>query len=128
MSGRARGHGGRRLASAAILLAVFVGGCNLLPFGQSEAGYKAVAFQNQTTETVDVVYLPPTGVEAVIVHAIGPGQVGSDDAVAGGKCTIGVLIARNETGQEVARRTEPLCLGETWLIVADGGGSPAVSP
>lgn len=113
---------------AAVLLAILAGGCNVLPFGQSDAGYKAVGFKNETAETVDVVYQSPAGVEAVIVHAIGPGHVGSDDAVAGGKCTIGVLIARNETGKEVARRSEPLCLGETWLIVADGGASPATSP
>jgi hypothetical protein len=53
-----------------------------------------------------------------MAHSIGPGQSGSDDAVAGGGCTIGVLIARNGTGVEIARRSEPLCLGETWSIVA----------
>jgi hypothetical protein len=92
------------------VLAILVAGC-------TEAGYDAVQFRNDTTQTISVVHEAPTGQEAIIVHAIRPGQVGSDDAVAGGHCTIGVLIARDESGNEVARRTEPLCLGDTWSIV-----------
>jgi hypothetical protein len=92
-------------------LAILVAGC-------TEAGYDAVQFRNDTAQTVSVVYEAPTGQEAIIVHGIRAGQVGSDDAVAGGHCTIGVLIARDESGREIARRTEPLCLGDTWSIVA----------
>jgi hypothetical protein len=77
-----------------------------------------VSFRNDTSETVSVVSRSPTGTEGTITRSIGPGQSSSDDAVAGGGCTIGVLIARNETGVEIARRSEPLCLGETWSIVA----------
>jgi hypothetical protein len=101
----------------AVFLMLITAGCSWLPLGQSEAGFATVGFRNETAETVSVVYRSPAGKEAVIVHAIGPGQVGSDDAVAGGDCTIGVLIARNAAGAEVARRSEPLCLGDTWAIV-----------
>lgn len=112
----------------AFLLAAVVTGCDLLPFGQSEAGFETVRFQNNTTQTVSVAYRSPAGVESVVVSAIGPGQVGSNDGVAGGGCTTGVLIARSEAGKEVARRSEPLCLGDTWSIEGDGTASPSTAP
>jgi hypothetical protein len=96
-----------------VLAVLLMAGCS--PW--SEAGFETVSFRNDTAETVSVVFRSPAGQEATIVHEIGPGQVGADDAVAGGRCTIGVLIARNDAGVEVARRTEPLCLGDTWSIV-----------
>ena len=35
-----------------------------------------------------------------------------------GSCTQGTLIARSNSGQEVARRTEPLCADESWNVGA----------
>ena len=36
------------------------------------------------------------------------------------ECTEGDLVARTLEGEEVARLTESLCIGETWLINNDG--------
>jgi len=35
-------------------------------------------------------------------------------------CTVGELVARNAEGEEVARLTEPLCIGQSWWIYPDG--------
>jgi hypothetical protein len=32
------------------------------------------------------------------------------------QCSSGILIARTSSGREVARRTEPLCMDNTWII------------
>ncbi len=104
----------RTRVAAAVLVTLCVAAC--APW--SDAEYETVTFRNDTLETVSVVYRSPAGAEGTIAHSIGPGQIASDDAVAGGGCTIGQLIARTETGVEIARRSEPLCLGQTWSIVA----------
>lgn len=33
-------------------------------------------------------------------------------------CSTGLLIARTTSGREVARRTEPLCMDDIWVITA----------
>ena len=35
-------------------------------------------------------------------------------------CSTGLLVARTASGREVARRTEPLCMDDTWIIVDSG--------
>ena len=35
-------------------------------------------------------------------------------------CAPGTLIARTPSGDEVARREQPFCIGETWVIQVDG--------
>jgi hypothetical protein len=38
-------------------------------------------------------------------------------------CTSGDLVARTREGEELARLTEELCLGQTWRIESDGTSS-----
>lgn len=107
---------GRAATLAGIVsLAAISAGCGFWPF-DTDPGYQAVTFDNQTTETVAIVYSPPNGPEFVLIHSIEPGRSVTNDAVAGGGCSTGVLIARAADGDEVDRREEPLCLGETWHI------------
>lgn len=120
-----RGPAGGRVATlpGIVALAAILTGCGLWPF-DADPGYQAVTFENETTETVAIIYTPPNGPEFVLIHSIEPGRSVTNDAVAGGGCSAGVLIARAVDGDELDRRDQPLCLGETWHI---GDPDPAAS-
>jgi hypothetical protein len=101
--------------------ALVVSGCGLWPFGSDREGQ--ITFANETNVTVVVVYLPASGDEVVLRHAIGPGQAAPSIDV--GPCTGPILVARNQAGVEVDRYEERLCRGETWRIGGDESSPPS---
>lgn len=42
--------------------------------------------------------------------------LGPDSLVAEDGCTTGTLIATDDTGREVARHPESLCIGDDWVV------------
>jgi hypothetical protein len=112
----------RRFLQAFVTASTLVaGGCGLWPFGSDREG--EIAFMNDTNTTIDVVYLPETGAEVVLVHAIGPGQ--SAPSIDVGPCIGPMLVARNQAGDEIDRYEERLCRGDTWRIGGDESSPPS---
>jgi hypothetical protein len=68
---------------------------------------------NATDSTIEL-FIVSDGVEVPLgsVAAHTNGGLPSFDRI----CTKGTLIARSDSGQEVARRTEPLCADESWNV------------
>jgi len=115
--GRPSGHPLRHKRALLVLAlsALLVDACALWPIGIGDGGSNTLNFENHTTEFVQVVYLPKVGREFVLIKTwISPGE--SASSVEGLGCTAGTLVARNEAGEDVDRREEPLCQGETWRI------------
>jgi hypothetical protein len=87
----------------------------LFSFDGQKVGF---AIRNQTDRTLNISYVDSGG-ERVVVHGIGPGQMTPVEAVnlqkEDGYCTTGILVARDSSGAEVARRTEPICNHEQWV-------------
>ncbi|MEW5992018.1 MAG: hypothetical protein AB1736_11830 [Chloroflexota bacterium] len=100
---------------ALALSALLAEACGLWPVSIGDGGSNTLNFVNHSAESVQVVYVPDVGREFVLVKSwIGPGE--SASTVEGLGCTSGTLVARNEAGEAVDRREEPLCQGETWRI------------
>lgn len=100
--------------------------------GCTEQGVRELRFENHTASSVhvDVLY-PDTGQEFELQTAIEPGQtsVTRSDVYPGNPCSDrGVLIARDDQGREVARRSGRLCKGDTWVIEGRQTTSPSSSP
>ena len=96
---------GTVLAAAALLL---VGACE----GPGEE-FHLPKISNLRDETVEV-YLVGDEIEtrmAILAPGLTVGLHGFND-----KCTAGLLVARTTTGEEIARRTEPICPDEFWTI------------
>ena len=96
---------GSVLAAAALLL---VAACE----GPGEE-FHLPKISNLREETVEV-YLVSGGIEtrlATLAPRQTVGLYGNNN-----KCTVGLLIARTTTGEEIARRTEPICPDEFWVI------------
>ncbi|MGH8936364.1 MAG: hypothetical protein ACRDXD_08920 [Acidimicrobiia bacterium] len=73
---------------------------------------EAVSVKNETDQRIHIFY-PRPGREA----DLGPVNPGNTVLVSGTpECTDRPLIARNDAGEEVARREPPICHGETWVI------------
>lgn len=104
------------------LLVVLVGmtailmGCHLIG---SERDNVAFRLTNNTDAVVDVVFVSADapGEESSIYRSLGPhNSVAVGDKFRGDTCMSGVLIARTEGGDEVARRDGPVCLPGEWAI------------
>jgi hypothetical protein len=109
---------------ALTLSALLVGGCGVWPIEIGDGSSNTLNVVNNSGETVQVVYLPDVGREFVLIKRwIDPG--GSASTVEGLGCTAGTLVARNEAGEDVDQRDEPLCQGETWRIGGDNGAPPS---
>ena len=111
-----------RAAFLAVGAAVLVSGCGFWPVELRDGGSNELKFVNDSDETVHVVYLPQVGGEFDLIPGIEPGRSRSRSDI--GPCTAGTLVARNEAGEDVDRRVEPLCQGKTWRI---GGEQTAPS-
>jgi hypothetical protein len=107
------GASGRRLVVVFILGMTFVVGCG------SYEEFHDPKVTNATNHTIQL-YFVSNGIE-VPVGSVAAGSTGGL-SFADGKCTHGTLIARDASGQEIARRSEPLCADEFWNV-----GSPAPS-
>jgi hypothetical protein len=106
------------------LSALLVEACGLWPIEIGDGGSNTLNFVNHTAESVQVVYLPEVGREFVLIKTwISPGE--SASSVEGLGCTAGTLVARNEAGEDVDWRDEPLCQGETWRIGGDESSPPS---
>ncbi len=100
----------RRRTIAAALAAMALGACGLFPV---EPGVGDVLLvENATDQPIHIFYLRPAG-----ERDLGPVPPGSVVRVVGTpECTDQPLIARNDQGEEVARREEPICRGDTWVV------------
>jgi hypothetical protein len=107
----------------AILIAVSLG-C-------TDQGVVNVRFANHTNQVIDVIVLnPETGYEFVLQPGIEPGEttVTRSDLYPGDPCSDrGVLIARDQQGHELARRSGRFCKGDTWVVGDDHLGSSSPS-
>ena len=90
-----------------------------------------IHFENRTDRVIDVILVnPDTGNEYDLQPDIQPGTTTStrSDVYPGSPCTDrGTLIARDNNGIEVGRRTDRFCKGDTWVIEV-GGPNASASP
>lgn len=101
----------------AFVLFVFVlGSALVVGCGSYEEFHDPKVF-NGTNQTIKLSFVS-NGIEV----PLGPVAAGTTGNLpwADGTCTHGTLIARDASGQEIARRSEPLCADEFWNV-----GSPA---
>lgn len=99
---------------ALAIVVVITAGC-----WRSDEGPGGFRFTNQTDEPIRVVYISTDGVENAepIVHEVLPGEsIVTNDDFRRDTCVEGILVARNRTGVEVARRDEPICQPGEWII------------
>jgi len=95
------------------VLRSFVAGCG------SYEEFHDPKVTNLTDQTIKL-FLVSNGIESP-VGSVAAGTTGNLPW-ADGTCTHGTLIARDASGQEIARRSEPLCADEFWNV-----GTPAPS-
>jgi hypothetical protein len=93
------------LAAVALLL---VGACA----GPGEEFHEP-KITNLRAEPV-VVYVVSVGIETRLA-TVAPGQTVGLSGF-NNKCTVDLLIARTPAGEELARRSEPICPDEFWTI------------
>jgi hypothetical protein len=113
--------------------AAFVAVSAMLAMACDEGITSGVVVENRTTEELKfsvlleststwyepVAQAPPNSAYLILPAAILPK----------GGCTAGGMIAMTQAGDEVARRDEPLCVGDRWVIeVAAAGPSPSARP
>jgi hypothetical protein len=105
-----------------MLVAVLaLGACKENPAGA------AAYVLNRTGQPIDVYHVVDSSEELLIslerpVSASFYQEIFSPNWSPDG-CTSGELVARTSEGDEVARLTEELCLGQTWRIESDGTSS-----
>ena len=91
---------------AIILIGLLAIGC------QTEPNTHVV--ENQSAETVVIYWDDGFGAQEVIERM--PGKTTRLSLFHTDECSTGVLYARDLSGKEVARRTDPLCPQDTWVI------------
>ena len=96
-----------------LLAAVLLTGCDFI-LDANRGGFYAM---NRTDQILDLSYVEK-GTERVVYHNLNPDKLATVLGVLGsGKlCTNGDIVARDRSGLEVARRTEPICNHEEWTI------------
>lgn len=86
-------------------------------------------FTNSTDGPIEIVLLDPTtGNEYLMESEIKAGMtsVTRSDVYPGTPCAArGVLIARDVSGSEIARRTGEICKGDTWVVRDETRASPS---
>lgn len=103
-----------------ILVITLAGGCDLI---SSERNVASFRITNQTDQTVDVVYLNsvgPGGEDSVYQDLGAHSSVAITDTFREDTCMSGLLIARDNSGNEVAKREGDICLPGEWVIEAPG--------
>jgi hypothetical protein len=100
-----------------LIVCALVAGCGTPEFN-------TFLLENRTAEPVYVDWDATTDVR---VGPIPPGRQTALPVGNAGECATGVFIARTESGREVARRTEPICSQDKWIIV-EVNPSPTLSP
>lgn len=90
-------------------MAIVLAGCSI--------GRVGFSLQNDTSARVNV-YQHFERMAPVYVASIDPGEAVFVDTVItrAEECTVGVLIAENEAGEDVAEYRLPLCNGQAWTI------------
>jgi len=95
------------------ILALTVAAC-VFPLDPSRTWFMVA---NTTDEPLDIVYDRRAGLTlardvaaGTTVHVNNPGEPA---------CTEHDVVARNQAGEEVARRAPPLCGGDVWTIGAE---------
>lgn len=98
-----------------VLLVASLAGCF-----RSEQGPPGFRFTNQTDQPLRVVYIAPDGTERQddpIIHELRPGtSIVVSDRFLVNDCMEGSLVARDLSGREVARRTDPICRPGEWVV------------
>ena len=105
-----------RLLVLLVGIAAILAGCHLIG---SERDYVAFRLTNDTDAVVSVVFVSSDapGEESSIYRSLGPhDSVAIGEKFRGDVCMSGVLIARTDGGDEVARRDGPVCLPGGWVI------------
>jgi hypothetical protein len=106
---------------AACLLALSLAGCNLIGFDQNRGWFRIA---NRTDHIVDV-YIVGRG-EVPLVLELGSEGYYPVDQSSDRRCTSGDLVVRDhQTGDELLRRTEPVCKGDDWVITLPGTPRPS---
>jgi len=101
-----------------LLVALTLGGCRLFAADTDVAGFGTT---NRTDEAVDIVYINDVGPgeEGVVYEDLDTlSYVYVTDMFRTDICMGGVLIARDQAGDEVARRHGEICLPGEWIIEA----------
>lgn len=87
---------------------------------RSEQGPAGFRFTNQMDQPLRIVYIAPDGTERrddPIIHELQPGRsIVVGDRFLVNDCMEGSLVARDPSGQELARRTDPICRPGEWVI------------
>lgn len=128
--------GHRILVLPALLLTILLQGCTLLQFGTEGTGPlghdSSFELTNSTAQLVKII-LTSEGESHPLV-TLDPGKsyhyalAPIADWLDENGCTNGDLVALRNDGTEVARRSPPMCKGETWTVVEPTGtASPAPS-
>lgn len=85
----------------------------------SDPGPGGFRFTNQTDQPLQIIYIAPDGTEQdePIIHLLEPGRsIAVTDRFRGNGCVTGTLVARTESGEEIARRSDPICRPGEWVI------------
>ena len=127
---RAGGFNGTRRTRRAVAVLVAAAALAGVTAGCSDQdGNVYLHFTNSTDGPIEVVLLnPTTGSEYVMEPEIKAGttSISRSDVYPGDPCSDrGVLIARNEAGTDIARRTGKICKGDTWVIREEIRASPS---
>lgn len=99
-----------RLLLTAALLSLVVAAC-----WQTDQ-HPVIRFENHTEVEVTVFYQNPSGEESKLQSGIGPGEAGQTSFFPTTTCTPGALIARDTSGNDIARFDGPVCRPSTWVI------------
>ena len=105
-----------------VVVTLLVAGCQLF---STEQGTPGVEFDNRADVAVDVVFRNADGQESSLTKQLKPGTVIVVDAFTTDCSNHGTFIARDEKGNEVARRDGPVCRPSTWVIEANSSQPPA---
>ena len=88
-----------------------------------EADVKFPYIENNTGQTVRVLLAQHGQERESEVLQIPPGSIGSLGNYTQ-SCTDVTIVIRDSGGKEIARRDDPLCPGEYWIVGARGSPSP----
>jgi hypothetical protein len=94
-----------RLALPLTLLLCLIGCAHVDPFDH--------LVQNHTAQRLTLYQVGADGTERLVAE-IAPGLTYPLNL--GDRCTTSDLVVRTGAGAEVARRTEPLCKSDTWVV------------